>query len=104
MMSYSFLLACAALFAGAQLFGYQVQFCDRVDGSSLQCPPGLDCGSRWHCWVPCAASQAGSWYQVRAYLFAAPWQDGRAGQLAGGSLSSVRQHRCASVHSRRAAL
>ena len=45
---------------GMQLFGYEFQFCDHVDGAQPVCPPGEDCPSHRDCYVPCSADQVGS--------------------------------------------
>eukprot|EP00803_Ostreobium_quekettii_P004183 evm.model.scf_87.8 EVM.evm.TU.scf_87.8 scf_87:120717-129538(-) len=53
---------------GMQLFGYKFTFCDAVEGSSPQCPPGLeplkDCPSHFDCYLPCSEAEVGTWTEA----------------------------------------
>lgn len=51
---------------GMQVFGYQFQFCDKVEGSRAVCPPGMDplkdCPTHFDCYIACSAEHMSTWF------------------------------------------
>lgn len=56
---------------GQQLFSFKLSFCDvtGVPGAEPLCPPGESCGDYRNCFVPCDASQNGTWITYANPIF-----------------------------------